>query len=136
MPLESKAVRNSDPHFDYGSHTTSASSWCVTRARGGHYCFGSCIIMGAKYQHGLGALLYKMGKTRATKNTQHTHNNQHERPPPYSPAACPPPLSMGRAKFSQIIMPLLPYECVQFESRWACARRRRGNAVVLLRQSN
>ncbi len=107
MPLESKAVRNSDPHFDYGSHTTSAS-WCVTRAWGGHYCFGSCIIMGAKYQHGLGALLYKMGKTRATKNTQDTHNNQHERPPPYSPAACPPPLSMGRAKFSQIIAPLLP----------------------------
>jgi hypothetical protein len=86
----------------------------------------------------MGEVIYstKWVKHEPQKHTTHTHNNQHERPPPYSPAACPPPLSMGRAKFSQIIAPLLPYECAQVVSRRACARRRRGNAVALLRQSN
>jgi hypothetical protein len=49
--------------------------------------------MGGKYQHGWGALLYKMGKiAHASHNTKHnhnTHNNQHEQLTPYSPAAMP-----------------------------------------------
>jgi hypothetical protein len=52
----------------------------------------SCLTIGGEYRHGLGALLYKMGKistlSRATtQNTTKTHNNQHEPPPPYPSAA-------------------------------------------------
>jgi hypothetical protein len=52
----------------------------------------SCIKIGGEYRHGLGALLYKMGKISTlslatTQNTTTTHNNQHEPPPPYPSAA-------------------------------------------------
>ena len=52
----------------------------------------SCLKIGGEYQHLLGALLYKMGKTSTlsratTQNTTTTHNNQHEPPPPYPSAA-------------------------------------------------
>jgi len=52
----------------------------------------SCLKIGGKYWHGLGALLYKMGKistlSRATtQNTTTTRNNQHEPLPPYPSAA-------------------------------------------------
>jgi hypothetical protein len=50
--------------------------------------------VGGKYQHGWGALLYKLGKhatlpQATTQNTTTTHNNQHELPPPYPPVALP-----------------------------------------------
>jgi len=52
----------------------------------------SCLKIGGDYWHGLGDLLYKMGKistlSRATTlNTTTTHNNQHEPPPPYPSVA-------------------------------------------------
>ncbi len=49
--------------------------------------------MGGKYQHGWGALLYKMGKiAHVSHNTKHNHNtlnNQYEQPMPYSLAVMP-----------------------------------------------
>jgi len=47
----------------------------------------SCLKLGEKYPHGLGALLYKMGKISTlsqatTQNTTTTHNNQHEQARP------------------------------------------------------
>jgi len=68
----------------------------VTCAQGEHYWIGG------EYWHGLGALLYKMGKislSRATiQNTTTTHNNQNERPPPTLWWLCPS-VSMGRGDF-------------------------------------
>jgi hypothetical protein len=52
----------------------------------------SCLKIGGEYRHGLGALLYKMGKISTllqatTQNTTTTHNNQHEPPPSYPSVA-------------------------------------------------
>jgi hypothetical protein len=52
----------------------------------------TCLKTGGEYQHGLGALLYNMGKISTlmratTQNTTTTHNNQHELPSPYPTAA-------------------------------------------------
>ncbi len=48
-------------------------------------------MLGGKYQHGWGALLYKMGKiAHASHNTKHnhnTHNNHYKQLMLYSPAA-------------------------------------------------
>ena len=50
--------------------------------------------MGGKYQHGEGALLYKLGKLRyptVSHNLKHNHNTQQ----PTQAAAAPPPGSFA-----------------------------------------
>jgi hypothetical protein len=60
----------------------------------------------------LGAVLYKMGKVsvlyRKPQPNTSTHNNQHELPPPYPPAALPSLSQWVEQWQHQIIAPPLP----------------------------
>ncbi len=61
----------------------------------------------------LGAVLYKMGKVkvlyRKPQPNTTTHNNQHELPPPYPPAALPSLSPWVEQWHHQIMVPLLLY---------------------------
>ena len=93
--LTTKIQPNCTPHVYYRWHTTW--SWrCVTRPWTSWVSISSCLKIGAKSANGLGEVwLYstkwvKLRYSTASHNpTQTQHNNQHEPPPPCTPAALP-----------------------------------------------